>query len=69
MHCTAKVGWLGRRVHVELDPAILYKSPRAFVDFYDDVGTGEIKVERVCVSDLCDIEPEGWRDPRPRGLR
>jgi len=61
MYCTARVGWLGRRVHVELDPAILYKSPHAFVDFYDDVGTGEIRVERVCVSDLRDIEPDRTR--------
>jgi hypothetical protein len=61
MFCTAKVGWLGRRVYVELDPAILYKAPRAFVDVFDDVGTGQVKVERVCVSDLRDIEPDRAR--------
>lgn len=69
MYCTARLGWvIGRRVYVELDPAVLYKAPSSFVDCFDEVG-GQIKVERVCVSDLRDIEPEGWREPRPRGLR
>jgi hypothetical protein len=67
MYCTAMVG--GRRVHVELDPAVLYKAPSTFVDCYADDGSGQVTVTRACVRDLVDIEPEGWRDPRPPGLR
>lgn len=62
MFVTAEVGWvIGRRVHVELDPAVLYKSPRAFVDMFVDDGSGKLTVERVCVADLRDIQPDGRR--------